>query len=465
MIHPFTLGLALLAVAGLGLMVIETLMQRAELGAAFMLAVTVMRAYLLEAVPALTVGGPRVELPDVAFCLVLVAAIARLTRVSRFTSFQRCLVLLSVMLVLSLARGIMQFGIEPSVSEFRLHLYFLCGALYFSTFPLSATLNDRVGKVWLMLSIPMILLVCIRWLNNFAGVDLGVPAEKFGADAAIRVIDGPYTFFLAHTFMLTMPVWQMRDHQSKRIKRFSLLVLLFVVLLNRRTVWLTMIAGTVVLILRNPRIGQRILVMAAAAALVTAAVFTTFSRSATQEEPLARSASNTGTLEWRIAGWSELVASWEENPAHWLIGQPFGSGYGRRIEGTELSSPPHNFYLETLLRTGMIGLCTIIALTFGLLRKLWRTKAPSGRLLAPDLFPVLLTMQLIWFITWAPGWEQGIITGLALACTTMNSRGRLSPPSSEPMGDPGHTARPAVPSGPVPEPAFEPAGTAFVRSQ
>ena len=53
-------------------------------------------------------------------------------------------------------------------------------------------------------------LVCLRWLATFAGIDLGVPAEKFGADAAIRVIDGPYTFFLAHAAVLTVPFWGLR---------------------------------------------------------------------------------------------------------------------------------------------------------------------------------------------------------------------------------------------------------------
>jgi hypothetical protein len=46
------------------------------------------------------------------------------------------------------------------------------------------------------MTIPM-LLVSARWLAVFAGINLGVPLEKYGADAAIRVIDGPFTFFLA----------------------------------------------------------------------------------------------------------------------------------------------------------------------------------------------------------------------------------------------------------------------------
>ena len=39
----------------------------------------------------------------------------------------------------------------------------------------------------------MMILVGLRWLDTLAGIDLGVPKEQFGADAAVKVLDGPYT--------------------------------------------------------------------------------------------------------------------------------------------------------------------------------------------------------------------------------------------------------------------------------
>ena len=131
------------------------------------------------------------------FALLLAAGTLRLLRVRRFTGFQRCLVLLGLLLLLSLARGATVFGIEHSVAESRLYLPFVSAALYFATFPPSNALNDRIGKLWLAMSVPMMVLVCLRWLAVFGGIDVGVPAAEFGADAAVKVIDGPYTFFLA----------------------------------------------------------------------------------------------------------------------------------------------------------------------------------------------------------------------------------------------------------------------------
>jgi hypothetical protein len=99
-------------------------------------------------------------------------------------------------------------------------------ALYFASFPVSIRLYDRIGRIWLAMTIPMMVLVSVRWLAVFAGIDLGVPAEKYGADAAIRVIDGPFTFFLAHAFVLTIPAWTwMRRERDRWIRWVSVLLL------------------------------------------------------------------------------------------------------------------------------------------------------------------------------------------------------------------------------------------------
>ena len=269
----------------------------------------------------------------------------------------------------------------------------------------------------------MMVLVCLRWLANFAGIDLGVPAEKFGADAAIRVIDGPYTFFLAHAAVLTVPFWGLRDERARRLTRLGVVLLLFVVVLNRRTVWLALLAGVVVVMLRNRRLGRRAVVALAGAAAVTAGVYLALPRARQGE----RAGNVVGDGHARLAhrGMAGAVGDLVERPVSWLIGQPFGSGFARRVEGMEVVLEAHNFYLTTLLRTGTVGLVVLVVLTGGLLRVLWRAPVGgSGGLFGVDVFPALLVMQLIWLVTWTPGIEQGIVTGLAVALATARVRSR-----------------------------------------
>jgi hypothetical protein len=109
----------------------------------------------------------------------------------------------------------------------------------------------------------------------------------------------------------------------------------------------------------------------------------------------------------------------------------------------------------TLLRTGVAGALALIMLYVGLLRTLWRAPGGGG-LLSPSVFPALLVTQLVWFLTWIPGNEQGIITGLALALAVESIRRRRALRSSLAARPPGRIAAATmVPSRPPDRPGRE----------
>ena len=109
----------------------------------------------------------------------------------------------------------------------------------------------------------------------------------------------------------------------------------------------------------------------------------------------------------------------------WVIGDPFGS----RFAGTVLTSNPHNFYIDIMLRAGIPGLIALLVLTAGVMRALWRTPAPATGLLDAGMMPALLVMQLVWYLTWMHGSEQGIVTGLAMAMAATHLAGRRPDPT------------------------------------
>jgi hypothetical protein len=181
--------------------------------------------------------------------------------------------------------------------------------------------------------------------------------------------------------------------------------------------------------------------MATAAAVGTVWLLFIFSSVHTGDKPFAQRGGDTGNFQWRIAGWSELVGNWSKDSVHWLVGEPFGKGFARNIARSEETSHPHNFYIHTLLRTGVPGLAALIAIQVGLLRRLWRMGRHGGVLLAPLVFPALLIMQMVWFFTWVPGMEQGIVTGLALALAAPHGSGRRCGLSRPESSRPGSDAR------------------------
>jgi O-Antigen ligase len=410
------LGLALLVVGGLGVALLELLLRRADVAAALVFVSVLLDAVFGNRMPALVLpGGVQVYVTDMVASLILGAAVLRLLRTPRFDRYHRWLLLLGVLLLVSLVRGVAAFGMQPSVADFRQYLFFGGVALYFASFPVSIRLYDRIGRIWLAMTIPMMVLVCLRWLAVFAGVNLGVPASKYGADAAIRVIDGPFTFFLASAFVLTIPAWTwMRRERDRWIRWVSVLLLLFCLVLNRRTVWLAIVVGVAIVMLRDRRLGRRALVLVALGGVMTAVAFVWLGGLQEGSEPVVQSGS--GNLSWRVQGWSDLVTAWSR-PTEWAIGQPVGSGFTRKVEGivTNTQYGPHDFYIEILVRTGFVGLVALVALTAGLLRALWRTPARDVGLLGPGMLPALLAMQIVWFLTWPPGSEQGLVTGLAIA--------------------------------------------------
>jgi hypothetical protein len=447
--NALLLGPGLLVIAALGVALLELLISRADVAAALVLGSVVVQATFVDRVPSLMLqGGTRVYVTDLVFGLLLAAALARLLRLRRLDRFHRWIVLLGIVLLVSLVRGAAAFGAQASIADFRQYLFFAGTSVYFASFPLSVRLNDRIGRIWLAMTVPMMVLVSLRWLAVFAGIRLGVPTERFGADATIRVIDGPYNFFLASAFVMTLPAWQ-HGERTRWLRWISVLLLLFVLVLNRRTVWLAILVGVAVVVLRDRRLGRRAVALVALGAALTAVAFV--SLGGLQEEgsqPLVQSGS--GNLSWRIEGWSELVDVGSRSPTDWAVGEPFGSGFAREVEGTLEVSHPHNFYIETMIRTGVAVLGALIALTAGLLRALWRTPARYAGLLGPGVLPALLAMQLVWFLTWVPGNEQGIVTGLAIAAAaahvsrrrlpgpTMPARGRIRQPVG---GDGGSAAR------------------------
>lgn len=164
------------------------------------------------------------------------------------------------------------------------------------------------------------------------------------------------------------------------------------------------------------------------AVLVTVAAYVALGGSS-GEEPLARSALGTGTWTGASRDGRTCCQVCRTIRWDWVIGEPFGTGFAREVQGSEVLADPHSFYVTTLLRAGVVGFVALIARSFGLLLALRQTPAQTGGgLLTPGVFPALLAMQAVWFLTWEPGMEQGIITGLAVGLVVARGRGAAPAP-------------------------------------
>ena len=339
--NALLLGLVAVIVAGFGLALLDVTIRRAEVGAAAVfLSAIVQAAFIYNDVPSVRLGGMRVGVTDMVAVIVLAAAVARCLRLRHLSRHQYWLIMLGVLLLVSLMLGIASHGVQSSISDSRQYFFFVGAALYMATFRPTADLYDRIGRIWLMAAVLMVLLACVRWLQVFAGIDLGVPAELNGVDTEIRVLDGPYAFFLAGPLLLTVPFW-LRRGQARWVRWLGVVLLVVLIALDRRTVWLAILVGVAVLLLRGRRLKPRAIALVVAASIVIVLVFAGDVLARDQSPP--GTVTSTGSVTWRIEGWSDLVASWSESPVNWLVGKPFGSGFARTVDGSNDRRPPAQF--------------------------------------------------------------------------------------------------------------------------
>ena len=120
----------------------------------------------------------------------------------------------------------------------------------------------------------------------------------------LRVLPGPG--LCAHYPGLAARAQTLRG-QLQRV--LSVLLLLMVIALNRRTAWLAVVAGIAVLLLRDRRLGRRamtLVVLGGALAVVGFVALGGLQEGAAQ--PVTQE--DTGNFTWRVEGWSDLLGGW-----------------------------------------------------------------------------------------------------------------------------------------------------------
>jgi hypothetical protein len=385
--------------------------------------------------PFLDVGFSVLPSDLLAACAVLVAG-ARLLRRGAPPRAELLLVLAVMCLIgWSLQRGVGAFGLASAANDARVYFWqFFASALYVATAPLHPGRARAVVRLWLVSATAYAALSLTGWLNTglHSVVDVGaVGGEVYDP----RPVPARSALVLAQSVVLLLCPWGGNSSASARTAEYgpggdrrgrggrrdgsrwkilpALLCLVFVVLLQHRTVWATTLVMAVVWWALVPsRAGQRL--VSAAAALVSLCVVTlTFATGmfggvgSVLADSFAETQDENSTFAWRVHGWQELMDG-PKTLAEWLLGSPFGSGYDRWVEGVVISVSPHDYYLHVALRLGVVGLLTLLAAYLLVWRRLDRggNGTPALRL--------MVVSHLVLFVSYSPFPEQGVLLGLCL---------------------------------------------------
>jgi hypothetical protein len=401
------------------------------LAAATIVITTYVIESLLVNVPALPLGLMLYP-DDIVFGLLLVSVLLRYgTRMAKPNTIQWISIGLFFLFSIGLVRGFSAFGIKQAGNESRETFDFLVGVLYFSSFRLSPQIMRRLISIWLSASMVLVGIAVFRWIATLAGLSIAVQWEGLLVEGELRVLNASNAYFLAMAFFASVFLNMNNIGSSWQRKAFYLFgpVLL---LLQHRTVWAVMIIGLLWMGMKDARFRRMaigaVVGMAIVGVVLVAILFG--HRSEIAAASIQASAGNSDSFLWRVEGWYQLLFN---NPARNLfndtIGQPFGTGFERMVLGERVDVAPHNYYVSTFLRLGMIGLFLLIGLfTLGM-RRLKLVPVQLRRYVYPDarFWSLVLLLQLVYFFTYGANYDQSILAGFAIAGMRLRLKQPLSP--------------------------------------
>lgn len=404
------------------------------LGAAIVLGLYFAEAVLL-ALPPVSLGL-LIYPQDLVFVGLFLIGVIRGLMQSHASRLQIVLLLIITVDLALFAAGTFKFGTNAGV-ELRPFFYLSAGTLYFSSFKYDEHALHNLERLLIVVVTCFLLLAAYRWaadIVGFGGVNWG---QRVGA-RAMRVLNSSHALFLlAALFVLAHGL----DQSVSRFRAvFLASVLIAIIVLQHRTVWIALLIGMALMLRLRPSYFRWtsspitvFLVMPAA----LMAVITVLIASPTLTDSLVLSVteafqSKRSTFMWRVSGWQELISDWlAGGPVVNVFGFPYGKGWRHYVPDISQFADysPHSFYVQTLLRGGLIKLA-LVGTLFGAtaIALLQRYRDGTGEARAA-LFTAVVLAIATYLITYGTDYFMGVMLGIALSLAAARGNVPLRSPS------------------------------------
>ena len=337
------------------------------------------------------------------FVAILMVAIL-MVRVVRFDQkvYVLFVCIFLVMVIQSALRGLMAFHVTSRfLADLRKYLHFSVALLYFWLMPA----KKMDAAFWKSLSIIFWGITIYMWITlafYFAGFPLGERASQRPLLSDYAIV---YTVYIAIRYYQDLIL-----SENPKLSWDTLLFSATLILNRFNTTWaaLAMAVG-VVMVGRYWDQNHRKLkpVFYVQVALMLAVGFFLMHSAGAVTDSLVETSnkfdsSQNNTFSSRIELWQGLM---EFVHGHYAwIGYPFGSGFYAMYRGSKWQATPHNGYIETLLRTGYIGLAAMLMCMFSII---W--KAIKKR----NVLPIVICVAcMTYWVAYSLSIEQGALIGI-----------------------------------------------------
>lgn len=359
--------------------------------------------------PLVTVLGFSVTFADLTALVLGFAALITLGRRPRPVSCIGLPGLSATLILLSLTLGVFVHGLSAAVNEARGMLLIIVVCLWiFALRPSSPDVRVWIER-WALWSGTVVfarglIVIATQGLGNQGTRALSTEGEVL---AAGRPMAAAQALLLGFAAFVAISMWR-----SSGKNRFAILGIAFfamVLLAQHRSVWAAVIAGAV-WYLANLDFARRLVTVSVAAVL--GGIFIGLASSIGGNgivQLLTESATDTGTYDGRLYDWEVMIErTFTAGPSTVLFGFPYGEGWLRyRPDGLLLEYAPHNIFVSSYLRIGIVGLLPILLLAgFSLVR--------ASRLRNDPMLGTFLVMILVYCWAYNFSWLLAPMLGLTI---------------------------------------------------
>jgi hypothetical protein len=373
-------------------------------------------------------GATHIYPADVVAVMLLIATAIYLIRQPPPARIMFPLAVAWVMFAVNLALGVATFGLQHAVNESREWLYFLITTAFVvaagpwtSRFwrPWYALAFGAMGLAWLGVARHGLHSATSQIVINGQLVD-GRPLNSAGAAAlavALIVLLGSRTISV------------------RRKVLFGTAATCTLIVVEQRTVWAVLAVAFLIWaaasLRRHGTARHRRLAATGVAVLSTVAVALTAGVATGNvfDQSLAETTATHSTFQWRVIGWSDLLAT-EHSVAGLLLGFRFGTGYSRIIDGQVITANPHSFYVATVLRLGLIG---VVALGF-LYWNVWKYRHQAAAALG--ISPLTVALLLLALVVFSVTYQPSFVMAAQVAALLVWHPAREPQPAADPVAAP-----------------------------
>lgn len=318
-----------------------------------------------------------------------------------------------VVFLLSMFRGFFQNDFTYVIEDVRRLLEsFFIPMLCFMYLPFNLK-DAKVKKIIRNFSIGIVVYCIICWILDL-GLGISVMPAQSDSGTTMRVFRAEQALIVA--LIAVYKVYSDLIQENRRyISIEGIALILVVVLLQHRSVWFSLAIGILYVLIKCIPIRKKgsneiyistKLLMQFVILIVLIPIFLFLFKDSELFVGLMAgiegiNAEEGSTLSYREQLWTAHLIGL--NYIEWLVGKPFGSGYLIQLTNYSREITPHNAYIQTIIRSGVIGLLAVVTFVLTTILECSKRKSVWG-----------LAFCLMVLVFWIP-YTYNFFAGIAFA--------------------------------------------------